>query len=315
MNKLNAAQLQGARNRITVSPDLIRRIATLLGYADLPATSSVAQLFDVTDALELLLIAQLGEMEISPTEAARSEARQAKEILDRIVSGQVKTRPEIHADLPSETVVLLRMGHPRLWGYAVRQRLPEDANLAVPKSFHRDTTGDYTDPLEAWMGVHITDAVNLSELETHSDEVPIDEDRYQRLRLGMSLADDYRQVWSSARGHWSISPDTTYLVPSRYGWCPYVYRVTDWRRDSFEGHRDRFMATRGYYIDLKNNRRIDLGAPDPKDAWLPTAELSQTPLTSRDIEVANAITNNVIALGPSQKNPVIRLRQKGRHLF
>lgn len=174
----------------------------------------------------------------------------------------------MHDRLPRATVMLYRMGHPRLWAFAARQRLPQDAERAVPDSFHRDITGPYTTPEEAWLGMYVADATRLGELNTQVDGAGLDEDRQQRLRLGMSLADTYRQVWSSARGHWRVSPQTRYIVPSRFGYCPFVFRVAEggWRRDSFEGSHDRFMATEGYWIDVERERLIHLGAPDPHDA-------------------------------------------------
>ncbi|AZA14339.1 hypothetical protein ACFPVT_03940 [Corynebacterium choanae] len=316
MPRLNAAQLQGARNRLTLSPELLRRTATLLGYDNIDAEDSLSHKFDVNDAVELLLMIQLTEMETNPPSFRRQEKDLATMILGRVTTGNIHTRQEIHELLPPETVVLLRMGHPRLWGYAVAQRLPDNAHIALPASFYRDQTGPYTTPEEAWMGVHITEADNLEQLNTHSPSVPVNEDRYQRLRLGMSLADDFRQVWSSARGHWAVSPDTAYIVPSRYGWCPYIYRVTEWREDSFgDGQRSRYTATRGYYIDPNKSFGIGLGEPDPNNCWLPTITSTSVELTDRDVQVAAAVHDKVIALGPTQKNPVIRLRQKGRRLF
>lgn len=319
---LNAAELIGTHNRLTISSDIIREIATELGYADQPAfdgdgPASLAHLFDVSDVLELLVRAKLSEVRVVNTPAQAAEAQKANEILNRIIAGDYLTRAEVHEKLPSETVILFKMGPPRLWGYAVRQRLPRRAEEAIPSSFHKDVTGPFTDAKEAWLGANVIDASNVEELRTVVDDVPVDQDRYQRLRLGMSLSDNFDQVWSSARGHWRLSPEARYIVPSRYGWCPYVFRVAEggWRRDEFEGSNDRFMATRGYYIDYNHNRLIELGAPDPNNAWRPRWKISAEPPTECDLEVAGAVADSVLALGSSQRNPVIRLRQRGRRLF
>lgn len=319
---LNAAELIGTHNRLTISSDIIRDIATELGYANQPAfdgeePASLAHLFDVSDVLELLVRAKLSEVRVVNTPAQAAEARKANEILNRIIAGDYLTRAKVHDKLPPETVILFKMGPPRLWGYAVRQRMPRRAEEAIPSSFHKDATDPFTDAEEAWLGANVIDASNVEELRTIVDDVPVDHDRYQRLRLGMALSDNFDQVWSSARGHWRLSPETRYIVPSRYGWCPYVFRVADggWRRDEFERSNDRFMATRGYYIDYKNNRLIEMGEPDPDNAWRPRLKISAEVPTERDLEVAEVIADSVIALGSAQRNPVIRLRQRGRRLF
>lgn len=320
---LSAAQLQGSRNRLTLSPELVRRAAELGGYGTYSAASSeFMDVADVTDIIELMLMVQMGTLDIDVSAERRVETERARDILGRIVAGRTLTRREVHDALPSRTVVLFRMGPPRLWGYAVEQRLPADAKDFAPSAIKDDPTGPFTDATEAWLGWHITDASHVDRLETHTDRfdgdpTAEDNDRYQRLRLGMSLADPVGQVWSSARGHWSIKPETEYIVPSRYGWCPYVFRIPEggWRRDSFEGHRDRFMATRGLWIDIANDRLVEMGAPDKNNAWRPTMTVSDQPLTDTDRQVATLLTDEVIALGPAGKNPIIRLRQRGRRLY
>lgn len=319
---MTAAELAGTRNRISIAPDLVREIAEQLGYDKESAfagdgVTSLSNFYDIPDYLELVLRAKLGELRLSNSAEQKAEMDKANQLLRRIAKGEYLTREQIHKELPPETVVLFKMGPPRLWGYAVRQRVPSDAERAIPASFHEDPTGPYTDPKEAWLGVHVADATNLHALETRVSDVPIDDDRYQRLRLGMGLVDEFDQVWSSARGHWHISPDTRYIVPSRYGWCPFVFKIADdgWRRDEFEGSRDRYMATHGYFIDIENERLIELGEPDPDRCWLPKMKVSELAPSERDLAVAEALTDKIIALGASQRNPVIRLRQSGRRLF
>ena len=320
--ELSAAELIGTHNRLTFSPDLLREIATEIGYADQPAfngeeLASMSEFFDITDIIELLVRSKLADFRVLNTAQQVQEAQVAGGVLRKIFSGNYLTRRQVHDKLPSETVVLFKMGPPRLWGYAVRQRAPRRAAESIPSSFHRDLTGPYTDAEEAWLGANVVDASNVEDLTTIVDDVPVAEDRYQRLRLGMSLADSYDQVWSSARGHWRLSPQTRYIIPSRYGWCPYVFRIADggWRRDEFEGGGDRFMATRGYYVDHENNRLIELGEPDPENAWRPKLRVAEEPPSERDLEIAGALAGSVIALGAQQRNPVIRLRQRGRRLF
>lgn len=319
--KLNAAELQATRNRVSVSPDLLRRLGGALGYDvieafDGNAAQELANVFDLGDIIDLILLGQLPDLEVAPLMEHQVEADLAKQVLRRISAGDYLTRQQVHDLLPRETVTLFRMGHPRLWAFAARQRLPQDAYRAIPESFHKDITGPYTDAEEAWLGMYVADASRVGELETRIKGAGLEEDRQQRLRLGMSLADTYRQVWSSARGHWRVSPSTTYIVPSRLGYCPYVFRVAEggWRCDSFDGGQDRYMATEGYWIDVERERLIHLGAPDPEDSWLPKVSVAAEPPSEVDMQVARTLSGKLIALGAAQKNITIRLRQKNRTL-
>lgn len=319
--KLNAAELHATRNRISVSPDLLRRLGAALGYDAIEAfddnsAQKLANVFDLGDIIDLILLGQLPDLEVAPLMEQQMEADLAKQVLRRIGAGDYLTRQQVHDLLPRETVTLFRMGHPRLWAFAARQRLPQDAYRAVPESFHKDITGPYTDAEEAWLGMYVADASRVGELETRIEGAGLEEDRQQRLRLGMSLADTYRQVWSSARGHWRVSPNTTYIVPSRLGYCPYVFRVAEggWRCDSFDGGQDRYMATEGYWIDVERERLIHLGAPDLEDSWLPKVSVAAEPPSEVDMQVARTLSGKLIALGAAQKNITIRLRQKNRTL-
>ncbi|MHA7727016.1 MULTISPECIES: hypothetical protein [Corynebacterium] len=318
---LNAAELYATHNRVSVSPDVVRRLGTALGYEAIEAfgentTKRLATVFDLGDIIDLLLLGQLPDLEVAPAMEQQVEADVARKLVRRISAGDYLTRQQVHDLLPRETVTLFRMGHPRLWAFAVRQRLPRNAEKAIPESFHRDITGPYTTPEEAWLGMYVADATHLGELDARVEGAGLDEDRQQRLRLGMSLADTYRQVWSSARGHWRVSPNTTYIVPSRLGYCPFVFRVAEggWRCDSFDGGQDRYMATEGYWIDVERERLIHLGAPDPNDSWLPTVSVAAEPPSETDLQVARALSGKLIALGAAQKNITIRLRQKNRTL-
>ncbi|MER0070965.1 MULTISPECIES: hypothetical protein [unclassified Corynebacterium] len=84
----------------------------------------------------------------------------------------------------------------------------------------------------------------------------------------MSLAATYRQVWSSVRGQWHVSPQTRYIVLSCFGYCPFVCRVAEgsWRRDSFDESHGRFKVTERYLIDVDRERFIHLDSPDPGGA-------------------------------------------------
>ena len=65
---------------------------------------------------------------------------------------------------------------------------------------------------------------------------------------------------------------------------------------------------------MKRERLIHLGAPDPHDAWLPTARVATEAPPEEDLAVARVLSGKIIALGAGQKNITIRLRQKNRTL-
>ena len=168
---LSAAELHATRNRVSVSPDLIRRLGGALGYDAIEAfgtdaQSELSKVFDLGDIIDLILLSQLPDMEVAPGMEQQVEGDIAKQLLRRISAGDYLTRQQVHDRLPRATVMLYRMGHPRLWAFAARQRLPKDAERAVPESFHRDITGPYTTPEEAWLGMYVADATRLGELNT-----------------------------------------------------------------------------------------------------------------------------------------------------
>lgn len=113
------------RNRLTVSPELIRRVARLRGVGE-------HDVINVTDLIELFITCQLGKQ--SSTSPRSSMWRLTVPVTsspgspqDAPSSGSTSTIPS-----PSETVVLFRMRPPRLWGYAVPHRLPCNAGHALP---------------------------------------------------------------------------------------------------------------------------------------------------------------------------------------
>ncbi|WP_282939458.1 hypothetical protein [Corynebacterium auriscanis] len=44
---------------------------------------------------------------------------------------------------------------------------------------------------EAWLGAKVVDASNVEDMRTIVYDVPVEEDRYQRLRLGMALSNSF----------------------------------------------------------------------------------------------------------------------------
>src|SRR5699024_12282526 len=76
--ELNAAELIGTHNRLTFSPDLLREIATEIGYDEHPAFDgdalvSTANFFDITDVIELLVRAKLADFRLQIGRASRRE--------------------------------------------------------------------------------------------------------------------------------------------------------------------------------------------------------------------------------------------------
>lgn len=112
---LNAAELHATRNRVSVSPDLIRRLGSALGYDAIEAFGSEAQselnqVFDLGDIIDLMLLSQLSDMEVAPGMEQQVEGDVAKQLLRRISAGDYLTRRQVHDRLPRATVMLYRMG-------------------------------------------------------------------------------------------------------------------------------------------------------------------------------------------------------------
>ena len=89
---LNASELHATRNRVSVSPDLIRRLGGALGYHAIEAFGSEAQtelskVFDLGDIIDLMLLSQLPEMEVAPGMEQQVEGDVAKQLLRRISAG------------------------------------------------------------------------------------------------------------------------------------------------------------------------------------------------------------------------------------
>ena len=95
--ELNAAELIGTHNRLTFSPDLLREIATEIGYDEHPAFDgdalvSTANFFDITDVIELLVRAKLADFRLLNTAAQAQEAQVASGVLKKIFAGDYMTR-------------------------------------------------------------------------------------------------------------------------------------------------------------------------------------------------------------------------------
>lgn len=87
----------------------------------------------------------------------------------------------------------------------------------------------------------------------HRDEFPLSSPSggYPRRWLGMSIADTPEEVWQAARGYWRLKPDITYLVPSRLGYAPHVYRVERW--ESYG--ETKYFAASGWWLSPEGERR------------------------------------------------------------
>lgn len=344
-----AAQLQAINNRVTLSPELLRRVATVADY-DKPAVGArmkgvdLTDAIDYTDLIELMLLSQLASYEEEPSEFRRREMHMARRVLADLFSERARSRHEVHDLLPStETVVLLRMGPVRPRGESAKAFVPTD-DLA------RGLTGDAERERRNDVAWRMFDSERVDELDAgdgygegfRDPNDPYDARPYPRVRIGMSLADGPEAVWSSARGYWRLKPDTRYVVPSRFGWCPYVFRIDEgeWlsvgadgaaERDDAEdtaaSHRakpERYFARKAWLIDPDHARLVPIREieetpeSERKSPYFPTINPEgpgTLPASEEDMRVARAVAGRTIRLGASSTNSVLRLRQKGRRLF
>ncbi|WJZ05879.1 hypothetical protein CFREN_09610 [Corynebacterium freneyi] len=348
-----AAQLQAINNRVTLSPELLRRVATVADY-DKPAVGArmkgvdLTDAIDYTDLIELMLLSQLASYEEEPSEFRRREMHMARRVLADLFSGRARSRHEVHDLLPStETVVLLRMGPVRPRGESAKEFVPTD-DLA------RGLKGDAEQERRNDVAWRMFDSEHVDWLDAGDNggygfrdpNDPYDARPYPRVRIGMSLADGPEAVWSSARGYWRLKPDTRYVVPSRFGWCPYVFRVDDddWLSvgadddaDADDAHGadsesrskqrakpERYFARKAWLIDPDHGRLVPIReieeTPEAKreSPYYPTIDPDgpdTIPASEEDMRVARAVAGQTIRLGASSTNSVLRLRQKGRRLF
>ncbi|MDV2420148.1 hypothetical protein RAE03_10275 [Corynebacterium tuberculostearicum] len=107
---LSAAELHATRNRVSVSPDLIRRLGGALGYDAIEAfgtdaQSELSKVFDLGDIIDLILLSQLPDMEVAPGMEQQVEGDIAKQLLRRISTGDYLTRQEVHDRGPDPFLV------------------------------------------------------------------------------------------------------------------------------------------------------------------------------------------------------------------
>ncbi|APT90039.1 hypothetical protein CSPHI_01895 [Corynebacterium sphenisci DSM 44792] len=308
---VTAAEVHGLNNRTALTPELLRRIARLAGQ-DVPAPGGVPDpaalegSVEPTDLLELLVLAQLAGLEEAPSGFHRAEMHLARRVLADIAAGRAPSRREIHDLLPeAHTVYLLRMGPVTFLGPEVAEKVPADAP-APPATVARD---------ESWLASRYLDSDRGGEFTVPAR--PHGHSGYPRFRIGMSLADGPEDVWSSGRGYWPLTPGARYLVPSRYGWCPYVFRVPEdsWRPAREDAGRRRFWATAGALIDPDAGVVRPMREPTAETGWRAVVGEPVADATEDDLRVARLIAGRTLALGPKATNPVLRLRQKGRRLF
>lgn len=310
---LTAAQIHGLNNRVPVAPALLRRIARIGGY-DVPApgnkigAADLSAAVDPGDLQELLLLAHVADYEADPAPDRVREMHTARHVLGELLSDAALDRKTVHDSLPAgHTALLFRMGPPLIVSPDIMRVIPE--GLEKPSSYRWST--------ESWAGQFLAEESDLENDLGPQDQTP-PKIGYPRTRIGMSLVDGPDRVWSSARGYWTLQPGARYMVPSRYGWCPYVFRVDEdsWTPVRAEaGPRAKYFAGRGWLIDAEGERLIEMGPENPDNGWLPTMTVSDQAPTEDDMRIARLLSGRAIRLGPASTNPVLRLRQKGKELF
>lgn len=267
--------------RFSVSLRSMREAQTLANGGSPDEAVPGAAVFDASELAEAQFIAGRAVRHDDP-HAIRHlrEKRVAESLMTAVAEGDVWSAASLETQLPRAYVTALRMGP---------VRAVSDADVAM-----RD--------LESveWDGFGLT--YPASGLDG--------EDGYVRTRIGMSLADSPGEVWSSARGYWRMSADTEYLVPTRFGFAPYVFKIDEWAEFG-----TRMWAPGGQLVDLRSGkllRMIEATGDDP--AWFPTVADDGEPATADDLAVARLISGRIIGLGKRGPNPVQRLRSRTRRL-
>ncbi|NLS11122.1 hypothetical protein HGQ17_14170 [Nesterenkonia sp. MY13] len=216
---------------------------------------------DAADVLELHTTALLDPQ----TEDEERELAQATEVISRYWEGDGVELSDLQKDVGHHDVAILRMGP------------------VVTEAVHYGEEAE--DP------------------ELPRTKFPLDQPRggYSRRWMGMAVGDSPEEVWQAARGYWRLKPNLNYLVPSRFGYAPYVFRVGEWI--SFSSTK--FYAGSGWLIDLDNRQRHRL--LEPQQGTHLSALGDPEAAEPADLEVAAAMADQLLRLGPRGTNPVIRL--------
>lgn len=229
--------------------------------------------FDVSELGELQFIAGRPALRGPDASLLSIEQHRAAALLTAIADGEATAPGDLERQLPKSNVTALRMGPVRL--VSAQELASKESELA-----------------------------SLSLPSPH----PPENDGYARTRIGMSFADGPAELWSSARGYWRMSPDTEYLVPTRFGYAPYVFKTEDWSSDV------PVWAQTGWLIDPRADRLVRLAEGDAKSHWLPRLVPDDAPASPTDLTVARLISGKVIGFGRRGPNPIIRLRSRTRRV-
>lgn len=124
---------------------------------------------------------------------------------------------------------------------------------------------------------------------------------YPRAWMGMSVSDSALEVWQASRGYWRLKKDLRYLVPTRFGYAPYVFKVEDWIRYN----STKFYASSGWLIYPEAGVRRQLIEPVDGEHLCRLGEPEAA--EDADLTVGQMLGNQLLRLGPRGTNPVIRL--------
>lgn len=271
------------QQRFTVGARIFDEVADLAAGVHVPDADGAA-IADIGDLAELHVVAARPIRAGDPLREQREKEKAiASRVLAAVADGAVVYPAREEASLPNVNITLIRMGPVRAQGDEAEQLVDRYGSIdRIPEGL-------------------------IAGLRPRLGEGP--RGGYLRNRIGMGLADRPEQIWASARGYWRMAPDVDYLLPSRYGYLPYVFKADDWRTQ-----RDgRVWAGEGWLIDpVAGLRRRLLETMSPENGWLPAVSEEAEPATDEDRRVAAIFAGRVIALGRRGPNPVHRLRRRSR---
>jgi hypothetical protein len=178
--------------------------------------------------------------------------------------------------------------------------LGDGSVVDVPRT---DRRGDrtYQEGVRGGRRIVIEDANVVAFRMAHRQDIASDRiaepGGYAREGLGMSLSMSAEDVWQRARGYWRIRPDADYILPTRLGFAPYLFKVANWRTASDATNPSdksaRYWAQTGWLVDVENARLVSLdGSPDQ--------EASQT-----DLELADKFALRAVRYPLGIRNPAV----------
>ncbi|WP_104090892.1 hypothetical protein [Cryobacterium sp. N19] len=140
-------------------------------------------------------------------------------------------------------------------------------------------------------------ALRMAHRQDDASDLTPEPGGYARHGLGMSLAMTAEEVWERSRGYWRIRPDADYILPTRLGYAPYLFKVTDWRTASDATNPSdrtaRYWAQNGWRVDVASASLIPVGGS------------AERTISDVDLAIAEKLTSDVVRYPLGIRNPAV----------